>query len=242
MANRIRFCLLFLTHRSDPCRHAVITAKGENHDDSIAEALETALAPAAEAPKATKKASAAKRARTSRRRRASRAKKASPPKKAPKGAKKATGARDGSKTAKILDLLKRKDGAPEGTDEGHGLAGAFRARLPLRDRRQEDGPGRHVDQGGGRGAHLLRQSLIPHVPVFHAPLGDCPAAFFVGSGDLAPAYLDSLGHLSALSRYLIEAASINIKRGLLPCETLPAHHDYVDILSIKLQTAADSLS
>jgi Protein of unknown function (DUF3489) len=32
-------------------------------------------------------------------------------KKAPKGAKKAPGARDGSKTAKILDLLKRPGGA-----------------------------------------------------------------------------------------------------------------------------------
>jgi len=39
------------------------------------------------------------------------AKKASPKKKAPKGATKAKGTRDGSKTAKILDLLKRKDGA-----------------------------------------------------------------------------------------------------------------------------------
>jgi hypothetical protein len=43
--------------------------------------------------------------------------KASPPKKANKGAKsakspkKATGARQGSKTAKVLDLLKRSDGA-----------------------------------------------------------------------------------------------------------------------------------
>jgi hypothetical protein len=37
-------------------------------------------------------------------------KKASPAKKAPTGAKKATGARDGSKAAKILDLLKRPNG------------------------------------------------------------------------------------------------------------------------------------
>jgi hypothetical protein len=39
------------------------------------------------------------------------AKKASPAKKAPKGAKKASGARDGSKTAKVVDLLKRPEGA-----------------------------------------------------------------------------------------------------------------------------------
>jgi hypothetical protein len=48
---------------------------------STAEALETALTPAAEAPKAAK------------------------------GAKKAAGARDGSKAAKVLDLLKRPGGA-----------------------------------------------------------------------------------------------------------------------------------
>jgi hypothetical protein len=38
-------------------------------------------------------------------------KKASPAKKAPKAATKANGARAGSKTAKVLDLLKRPDGA-----------------------------------------------------------------------------------------------------------------------------------
>ena len=38
-------------------------------------------------------------------------KKATSPKKAPKGAKKATGARDGSKAARILDLLRRPGGA-----------------------------------------------------------------------------------------------------------------------------------
>ena len=37
-------------------------------------------------------------------------KKASPAKKAPKGRKKASAARDGSKTAKVLDLLKRTGG------------------------------------------------------------------------------------------------------------------------------------
>ena len=38
-------------------------------------------------------------------------KKATPPKKAPKGAKKAGGAREGSKTATILEMLKRSGGA-----------------------------------------------------------------------------------------------------------------------------------
>ena len=78
---------------------------------STAEALETALAPVPEAPKAAKKASAAKPARNVAPKKAKSSKKASPAKKAPKGAKKATGARDGSKAAKVLDLLKRPGGA-----------------------------------------------------------------------------------------------------------------------------------
>jgi hypothetical protein len=78
---------------------------------STAEALETVLAPAAEAPKATQKARDAKRARNVAPKKAKSGKNASPAKKAPKGAKKAIDARDGSKTATILDLLKRKDGA-----------------------------------------------------------------------------------------------------------------------------------
>ena len=77
---------------------------------STAEALETALAPAAEAPKATKKASGAKRARNVAPKPGKSGKKASPAKEAPKGAKKASGARDGSKAAKVLDLLKRPGG------------------------------------------------------------------------------------------------------------------------------------
>jgi hypothetical protein len=81
---------------------------------STAEALETALAPAVEEPKATQKASGAKRARNVAPKKPKAGTKASAAKKAPKaakGAKKAAGARDGSKTATILDLLKRKDGA-----------------------------------------------------------------------------------------------------------------------------------
>ena len=77
---------------------------------STAEALETALAPAAEAPKATKNASGAKRARNVATKKAKSGKKTTPAKKAPKAAKKATGARDGSKAAKVLDLLKRPGG------------------------------------------------------------------------------------------------------------------------------------
>jgi hypothetical protein len=78
---------------------------------STAEAMEIALAPAAEAPKTTQKASAAKRARNVAPKKAKSGKKATPAKKAPKGAKKATGARDGSKASKVLELLKRPGGA-----------------------------------------------------------------------------------------------------------------------------------
>jgi hypothetical protein len=78
---------------------------------STAEALENALAPAAEAQKATQKASGAKRAPTGAPKKAKSGKKATPAEKAPKGARKATGAGDGSKAAKVLDLLKRPGGA-----------------------------------------------------------------------------------------------------------------------------------
>jgi nucleoid-associated protein YgaU len=89
---------------------AVITAQRRNMT-STPEAIEAAPVAAAEAPKATQKATAgARRAHVAPKKPKS-AKKASPAKKAPKAAKKATGARDGRKTAKILELLKRPDGA-----------------------------------------------------------------------------------------------------------------------------------
>ena len=81
---------------------------------STAQATETATALAVEEPKATQKATGAKRARNvaSKKGKAdTKAKSAKKVPQAPKGAKKATGARDGSKTATILNLLKRKDGA-----------------------------------------------------------------------------------------------------------------------------------
>ena len=78
---------------------------------STAEAMEIALAPAAEAPKTTPKATSAKRARPVAPKKAKAGKKASPAKKAPKSATNAKGARDGSKAGKVLDLLKRPNGA-----------------------------------------------------------------------------------------------------------------------------------
>ena len=72
----------------------------------------SAQAPAAgEKPKANKKARVAKPGAHVSTKKGKSAKKASPGKKTPKAAKKAAGARDGSKTAKVLELLKRKDGA-----------------------------------------------------------------------------------------------------------------------------------
>jgi hypothetical protein len=61
--------------------------------------------------KATKKASSRARRAKVAPAKAKAGKKAAPAKKAPKSAKKATGARDGSKTATILELLKRPGGA-----------------------------------------------------------------------------------------------------------------------------------
>jgi len=78
---------------------------------SNAEATGTAPAPATGAPKATKKATAGARRANVAANKAKSGKKASPAKKAPTSAKKATGAREGSKAAKILDLLKRPGGA-----------------------------------------------------------------------------------------------------------------------------------
>ncbi len=85
---------------------------------SITEETGTAQATATGAqPKPTKKARVGARRAHVGPAKAKSAKKATPPKKTPKGAKKAKGAkkpgsaRDGSKTAQILDLLKRPGGA-----------------------------------------------------------------------------------------------------------------------------------
>ena len=79
---------------------------------SITETAGTAPATAAgEKPKATKKATAGARRANVAPAKPKAEKKAIPAKKAPKSAKKATGARDGSKTATILEMLKRPGGA-----------------------------------------------------------------------------------------------------------------------------------
>ena len=78
---------------------------------SIAEETGAAQATATgKEPKATKKARVGQKRAHVAPKKGKPAPKAKAPKKAPKAAKKADGARDGSKAAKILDLLKRPDG------------------------------------------------------------------------------------------------------------------------------------
>jgi hypothetical protein len=78
---------------------------------SIAEETGTAQATATgDQPKPNKKASVARQRANVAAKKAKSPKKASPAKKAPKGQKKTTSARDGSKTAKVLDLLNRPGG------------------------------------------------------------------------------------------------------------------------------------
>jgi uncharacterized protein DUF3489 len=91
---------------------AVFTAtKGEHIMTSNTEETGAATGTATAQPKASKKARVAPRRAHVGPKKAKSAKKASPAKKAPKGHKKAGAARDGSKAAKILDLLKRPEGA-----------------------------------------------------------------------------------------------------------------------------------
>src|SRR5258708_33340574 len=75
------------------------------------EQTETAPASVAAEPKATKTARAGKRGAHVAPKKSKPGKKATSAKKAPKGEKKGGAARDGSKAAKILELLKRPGGA-----------------------------------------------------------------------------------------------------------------------------------
>jgi hypothetical protein len=97
---------------------AVITAQGERTMNGIpAETANTEAAATAEQPKPAKKPRVAAHRAHVAPSKAKSAYKASPPKKATKGRKsarspkKATGSCQGSKTAKVLDLVKRSGGA-----------------------------------------------------------------------------------------------------------------------------------
>jgi Protein of unknown function (DUF3489) len=72
---------------------------------------ETGAATATTQPKAAKKARVAARSAHGAPKKGKSGKKAKAAKKAPKGGKKAGGSRDGTKAAKIIELLKRPDGA-----------------------------------------------------------------------------------------------------------------------------------
>ena len=91
-------------------------------------------------------------------------KKATPAKNAPKAkkaakAREAAGPREGSKTAQVVAMLQRKNGATPGRDHGEdGLAAAHRPRL--HGRRDEEGRlHRRVLQAGGRGADVSHQQV-----------------------------------------------------------------------------------
>ena len=77
---------------------------------SIAEGAGTSAPEPGEQPKARKKANRAPQRADVAKKKGKSAKKATPAKKAPKGAKKAKPAREGSKTNRVLDLLKRSGG------------------------------------------------------------------------------------------------------------------------------------
>jgi len=87
---------------------AVITAKGETMTSTVE--TETTPADTAAEPKATKKPHVGARGARVAPQKAKPGKKTKSAKKASKSAKKATGARDGSKTAKVLELLTRPGG------------------------------------------------------------------------------------------------------------------------------------
>jgi Protein of unknown function (DUF3489) len=104
--------LRFVATRAIHVVTAVITAKGENMIANT-EQTETAPVSVAAEPKATKTARAAKRGAHVAPKKGKSGKKATPAKKAPKapkGEKKGGAARDGSKAAKMLELLKRPGG------------------------------------------------------------------------------------------------------------------------------------
>jgi hypothetical protein len=94
---------------------AVITAQGENMNSTLTEENANAAVPATnDQPKPAKRAARSQRRAPVAPAKGKAGRKATPAKKAPQGARKAkaakTGAREGSKTAKVLDLLRRKGG------------------------------------------------------------------------------------------------------------------------------------
>src|SRR5437763_1288769 len=65
--------------------------------------------------------------------------------------------------------------------------------------------------------------------------------FVLDSCDLAPAAVDSRGHLQTLLRDLIEAAPVALEGRLLARLLLPSEDRYIRVFRIKLQPVADAI-
>jgi hypothetical protein len=89
----------------------IIAAKERSIEMITAEAESATATAAAEEPKGAKKARLGRQGAHVAPKKGKSSKKATPTKKGPKGGKKAGGSREGSKSAKVLDLLKRPNGA-----------------------------------------------------------------------------------------------------------------------------------
>ena len=151
------------------------------------ETAATQVPAAEEQPKASKKATAGATSRARCARQGKGGQEGHPRQESAQGREKGQGRRDCQARSPRRQQDRQDPGtaqAPErrhreGTREGDRLAASFRPRVPLRNRGQEDGPDRYLDQGRGWGAHVLRRGLKPLHSVQTAPPGTNLAAFFV---------------------------------------------------------------
>ncbi len=171
-------------------------------------------------------------------------KKAPTSKEAPTARPKAKGPREGSKTAQVLELLKKPGGATLAElMTYHWLAGAFGARPSLGDRGQEAGPEARLRQGRQRRAQLLHPSLIPF-PRSSPAAGFLPGGMFLRAtqsqfgGPVRQREAQSLNVRvtriqQALDRSnLLERASVAVERDPGARRLLPALDDDVGVLGI----------
>jgi hypothetical protein len=209
---------------------AVITAKGEN---SMTPNTETTVdpAPPAEASSAAKKARVGARRANVALPKAKSAKKPSPVAKPPKSGKKASGARDGSKSAKVLELLKWPGGvtAKELVKvtgwQPHSVRGFLSGTvgkmvLAVTSTKAEDW-----------GVQLRRKSLIRSSDVHIAPPGFRP-----------PATLDSGSLLETFRRDLTKRPAVSLQDGLLAGVLLIASNDAICVLRIDLHQTCSAIA